>query len=136
MSPAWAGKFSTSEPPGKPQAQPFLKHRKQNCSNLRPTFKASTSPSSQPAPPASFIPAEPSGSLPQRLSSGSLCHGQNPAKGFPSGSVVKNLPGLAGDVGSTPRSNLCSRTVMLEKTLESPLGCKESQPVHPKGNLP
>ena len=106
------------------------------CSNLRPTFKASTSPSSQPAPPASFIPAEPSGSLPQHLSSGSLCHGQNPAKGFPSGSVVKNLPGLAGDVGSTPRSNLCSRTVMLEKTLESPLGCKESQPVHPKGNLP
>ena len=25
-------------------------------------------------------------------------------------------------------------TVMLEKTLESPLGCKEIQPVHPKGN--
>ena len=23
---------------------------------------------------------------------------------------------------------------MLEKTLESPLGCKEIQPVHPKGN--
>jgi len=26
------------------------------------------------------------------------------------------------------------RTVMLEKTLESPLDCKESQPVNPKGN--
>ena len=26
------------------------------------------------------------------------------------------------------------RTVVLEKTLESPLNCKESQPVHPKGN--
>ena len=25
---------------------------------------------------------------------------------------------------------------MLEKTLESPLDCKESQPVHPKGNRP
>ena len=25
-------------------------------------------------------------------------------------------------------------TVVLEKTLESPLDCKESQPVHPKGN--
>ena len=25
-------------------------------------------------------------------------------------------------------------TVVLEKTLESPLGCKEIQPVHPKGN--
>ena len=25
-------------------------------------------------------------------------------------------------------------TVVLEKTLESPLNCKESQPVHPKGN--
>jgi len=27
-----------------------------------------------------------------------------------------------------------SWTVVLEKTLESPLDCKESQPVHPKGN--
>ena len=26
------------------------------------------------------------------------------------------------------------KTVVLEKTLESPLGCKEIQPVHPKGN--
>ena len=26
------------------------------------------------------------------------------------------------------------RTVMLEKTLESPLDCKEIQPVHPKGD--
>ena len=25
---------------------------------------------------------------------------------------------------------------MLEKTLESPLDCKEIQPVHPKGNQP
>ena len=25
-------------------------------------------------------------------------------------------------------------TVVLEKTLESPLDCKEIQPVHPKGN--
>ena len=29
--------------------------------------------------------------------------------------------------------NWCFRTVVLEKTLESPLGCKEIQPVHPKG---
>ena len=28
----------------------------------------------------------------------------------------------------------CFWTVMLEKTLESPLHCKEIQPVHPKGN--
>ena len=27
-------------------------------------------------------------------------------------------------------------TVVLEKTLESPLNCKEIQPVHPKGNQP
>ena len=27
-------------------------------------------------------------------------------------------------------------TVVLEKTLESPLDCKEIQPVHPKGNQP
>ena len=30
--------------------------------------------------------------------------------------------------------NWCFRTVMLEKTLESPLDCKEVQLVHPKGN--
>ena len=30
--------------------------------------------------------------------------------------------------------NQCFWTVMLEKTLESPLDCKEVQPVHPKGN--
>ena len=30
--------------------------------------------------------------------------------------------------------NLCFWTVVLEKTLESLLGCKEIQPVHPKGN--
>ena len=28
----------------------------------------------------------------------------------------------------------CFSTVVLEKTLESPLDCKEIQPVHPKGN--
>ena len=30
--------------------------------------------------------------------------------------------------------NWCFWTVVSEKTLESPLGCKEIQPVHPKGN--
>jgi len=30
--------------------------------------------------------------------------------------------------------NWCFWTVLLEKTLESPLDCKEMQPVHPKGN--
>ena len=30
--------------------------------------------------------------------------------------------------------NLCFWTVLLEKTLESPLDCKEIQPVHHKGN--
>ena len=30
--------------------------------------------------------------------------------------------------------NWCFRTVVLEKTLESPLDSKEIQPVHPKGN--
>ena len=30
--------------------------------------------------------------------------------------------------------NWCSRTVVLKKILESPLNCKETQPVHPKGN--
>ena len=30
--------------------------------------------------------------------------------------------------------NWCFWTVVLDKTLESPLDCKETQPVHPKGN--
>ena len=30
--------------------------------------------------------------------------------------------------------NWCFGTVVLEKTLESPLDCKEIQPVHPKGD--
>ena len=30
--------------------------------------------------------------------------------------------------------NLCFWTVVLEKTLESPLDCKEIQPIHSKGN--
>ena len=32
--------------------------------------------------------------------------------------------------------NWCFWTVLLEKTLESPLDCKEIQPVHPKGDSP
>ena len=32
--------------------------------------------------------------------------------------------------------NWCFRTVVLEKTLESSLDCKEIQPVHPEGNSP
>ena len=32
--------------------------------------------------------------------------------------------------------NWCFRTVVLEKTLESPLDCKEIKPVHAKGNQP
>ena len=31
--------------------------------------------------------------------------------------------------------NWCFQTVMLEETLESPLDCKEIQPVNPKGNV-
>ena len=35
---------------------------------------------------------------------------------------------------SWARKNWCFWTVVLEKTLESPLDCKEIKPVHPKGN--
>ena len=37
--------------------------------------------------------------------------------------------------GSSPK-NWCFWTVVLEKTLESPLTCKEIKPVNPKGNQP
>ena len=32
--------------------------------------------------------------------------------------------------------NWCFQTMVLQKTLESPLDCKEIKPVHPKGNQP
>ena len=32
--------------------------------------------------------------------------------------------------------NCCFKTMVLEKTLESPLDCKEIKPVNPKGNQP
>ena len=35
---------------------------------------------------------------------------------------------------SWAQKNWCFWTVVLEKTLESPLNCKEIQPAHPKGN--
>ena len=41
-------------------------------------------------------------------------------------------PVLPEDVGGAPQ--VVTPTVVLEKTLESPLDCKEIQPVHPKGN--
>ena len=39
-------------------------------------------------------------------------------------------------LGNTKSKNWCFWTVVLEKTLESPLDCKEIQPVHPKGDQP
>ena len=41
---------------------------------------------------------------------------------------------IARTVLWTRHKNGCFWTVVLEKTLESPLDCKEIQPVHPKGN--
>ena len=38
--------------------------------------------------------------------------------------------------GSWAPKNWCFWTVVLEKTLENPLDCKEINPVHPKGNQP
>ena len=47
--------------------------------------------------------------------------------------VVKYGCELDYKESSAPK-NWCFRTVVLEKTLESPLDCKEIQPVHPKEN--
>ena len=41
---------------------------------------------------------------------------------------------MDGRVFESWGNNWCFWTVVLEKTLESPLDCKEIQPVHPKGN--
>ena len=51
--------------------------------------------------------------------------------GFPSGHV--RMWELGYKEGRAPK-NWCFQTVVLEKTLESPLDCKEIQPVHPKGS--
>ena len=40
------------------------------------------------------------------------------------------------DEESWAPKNWCFWTVVLEKTLESPLDCKEIQPIHPKGSQP
>ena len=39
-----------------------------------------------------------------------------------------------GQKGGWTLKNGCFGTVVMEKTLESPLDCKEMKPVHPKGN--
>ena len=49
------------------------------------------------------------------------------------GLIINQLSSLGGSVVWAPK-NWCFWTVVLEKTLESPLDCKEIQPVHPKGN--
>ena len=41
---------------------------------------------------------------------------------------------LYGCESWTSKKNWCFWTVVLEKTLESPLDCKELQPVHPQGD--
>ena len=51
--------------------------------------------------------------------------------GFPSGQVW--MWELDCKESWVPK-NWCFWTVVLEKTLESPLDCKEIKPIHPKGN--
>ena len=53
--------------------------------------------------------------------------------GFSSSHIWMGELDHKGDDGP---KNWCFRTVVLEKTLENPLACKEIQPVHPKGNRP
>ena len=55
----------------------------------------------------------------------------NQGYGFPSGHVW--MWELDCEESWAPK-NWCFWTVVLEKTLESPLDCKEIQPVHPKGD--
>ena len=54
----------------------------------------------------------------------------SPSCGFSSSHVW--MWELNSKQGWVPK-NWCFWTVVLEKTIESPLGCKEIQPVHPKG---
>ena len=49
-------------------------------------------------------------------------------------SCSQALGGGGRGEGRLPFLHTCSDSVLLEKTLESPLDCKEIQPVNPKGN--
>ena len=65
-----------------------------------------------------------------------VCIPTNNAGGFP---FLHSKPqwGTTSHQSEWLRSkNWCFWTVVLEKTLESPLDCKEIQPVHPKGDQP
>ena len=42
--------------------------------------------------------------------------------------------GKSWTINKAEHRNWCLWTVVLDETLESPLDCKETQPVHPKGN--
>ena len=57
----------------------------------------------------------------------------NQSYSFSSGHV--QMWELDNKKGWTPK-NWCLQIVVLEKTLESPLDCKEIQPVYPKGHQP
>ena len=67
-----------------------------------------------------------------------LCATVQPNKqGFPGGLEDKASACNEGEsevAQSCPLKNWCFGTVVLEKTLESPLDCKEIQPVHSKGD--
>ena len=86
-----------------------------------------------------------------KFDSASPCHGdpwaQRPILSFVLGSTSKgpSSQGYAFSSGhvwmweldykeSWAPKNWCFWTVVLEKTLESPLDCKENKPAHPKGN--
>ena len=60
-------------------------------------------------------------------------HNQN--YGFSSTDVLEMIWELDNKKGWVP-NNWCIQTAVLEKTLESPLNCKEIKPVNPKRNQP
>ena len=62
-----------------------------------------------------------------------IAHQAPPSMGFSRQEYWSGLP-LPSPNESWVTKNWCFWTVVLEKTLESPLDSKEIQPVHPKGN--
>ena len=72
-------------------------------------------------------------SPPHHLAPATICHYK-----LTVALMVENLPANTGDAGLIPGSGRSpgGGTVVLEKTLQSPLDCKEIKPVHPKENQP
>ena len=83
-----------------------------------------------------FIPTSPSPNLCPQVHSLCLLLCSSPTNRCASAILLDSMDVRAGLWRKLSAKNWCFSAVMLEKTLESPLDCKEIQPVHSEGDQP